>query len=63
MNKRYRVKAQRRRKEPGTYEANILNRLVRVTIEGFEIEADPKHTVLIIEQMTQWDGGRRRTKR
>ena len=32
-------------------EAKILNRVIRVTQEGWEIEADPRHAELLVEQM------------
>ena len=32
-------------------EAKILNRVVRWTDEGFELEADQRHAELIVEQM------------
>ena len=32
-------------------EAKVLNRILRCTEEGFEIEADPRHAELVIEQM------------
>ena len=32
-------------------EGKVLNRIVRATAEGFELEADPRHAELIIEQL------------
>ena len=32
-------------------EAKILNRVIRVTQEGWELEADPRHAELLVEQM------------
>ena len=34
-------------------EAKILNRVVRRTKEGYEMEADPRHAELIIEQLLE----------
>ena len=34
-----------------TPEGQILNRVVRATPKGYQLEADPKHTELLIEQM------------
>ena len=34
-------------------EANILNRIVRRTREGYEVEADPRHAELIVEQLAK----------
>ena len=36
-------------------EGKVLNRIIRCTEEGFEIEADPRHAELVMEQM-QVDG-------
>jgi hypothetical protein len=36
---------------PGDNEIRILNRLVRVTSEGLEYEADPRHVDLIVESL------------
>ena len=32
-------------------EGQTLNRIVRATPAGFELEADPRHTELIVEQL------------
>ena len=54
LEKRYKIKTQRTREADGKeVEANILNRTVRRTPEGYEFEADPRHAELIIEELTE----------
>ena len=49
----YEIKTQRTRPQEGTkqVDANILNRIVRRTHEGYEVEADPRHAELIVDQL------------
>ena len=42
-----------RQKGDEEVEANILTRVVRRTENGYEIEADPRHAELIIEQLLE----------
>ena len=54
LEKRYKIKTQRTREDDGKeVEAKILNRIVRITPEGYELEADPRHAELIIEELTE----------
>lgn len=50
LDKKYKAKTERPRDVNGMQEVKILNRLVRVTDDGHEIEADPRHTELITKQ-------------
>ena len=58
------TKSKARRTNPlkgkGYVEAKILNRIVRRTDAGYEMEADPRHAELIVEQVTK-DGARTTT--
>ena len=51
LGKRYQIKTQRTKpiKGKGYVEAKILNRIVRRTEAGYEMEADPRHAELIVE--------------
>ena len=52
LSKRYEIKTQRVGIGKGcTREGQILNRVVRVANEGFEMEADQRHAGRIIEQL------------
>ena len=55
LESQYKIKTQRTRPQEGKeqVEAKILNRIVRRTREGYEVEADPRHAELIIEQVVK----------
>lgn len=53
LNKKYKAKTQRRGDQPGMNDIRFLSRRVRSTDKGFEIEAGPRHTELITEQLAQ----------
>lgn len=57
-NKRYKAKTQRHRNQKGVDDIKILNRSVRVTDKGYDIEADPRHAELVTDQIARWDGGK-----
>ena len=60
LEKKYAIKTQRLRKRGGDEkesEVKVLNRVVRCTSLGFEVEVDPRHAELIIQQ-TCGNGGR-----
>ena len=53
LENQYEIMTQRTREEAeGENEAMILNRIVRRTSEGYELEADPRHSELIVEELT-----------
>lgn len=56
LAKQYKIKTQRLRDVDGQREVKILNRIVRVTPGGYEVEADPLHAELIAEQIAIADG-------
>ena len=62
LGKRYQIKTQRTKLIKGKeyVEAKILNRIVRRTEAGYEMEADPRHAELIVEQVTK-EGARTTT--
>ena len=55
LEKRYKIKTQRigenKPGRPRISEGQVLNRVVRWTPEGYELEADLRHAELIIEQL------------
>ena len=52
LAKKYEIKTQKVGHSPGCkVEGQILNRVIRATSEGFEVEADPRHAELILEQL------------
>ena len=52
FSKKYELKTQKVGHLPGMVrEGQILNRIVRATSAGFELEADPRHAELIVEQL------------
>ena len=54
LGKAYEIKTQRTKPDGDKeVEAKILNRVVRRTKEGYEMEADPRHAELIIEQLLE----------
>lgn len=54
LSKRYNIKTQRLRDSDGQREVKILNRIVRITPQGYEMEADPRHAELTTEQMAEY---------
>lgn len=62
LKAKYNIEPQRINRNGGESEINILNRNVRLTKEGYEVEADPRHAELIIEQLIDehTQGSRRR---
>lgn len=61
LKEKYDIKTQRIRDIEGEREVNILNRIVRLTSHGYEMEADPHHAELIVEQMMGKDFDPNRT--
>ena len=55
LSKQYEIKTQRTRprEDGGHVEAKILNRIVRRTQHGYELEADPRHAELLIQELTK----------
>ena len=51
LNKKYKVETQRFGDD--VHELKVLNRILRRTQHGFEVEADPRHAELIIEEMLE----------
>lgn len=51
LQKKYSIKTQRLCEKVGEREANIRNRIARITHNGYDMEAYPQHAELIIEQM------------
>ena len=62
LGKIYQIMTQRTKpiRGKGYVEARILNIIVRRTDAGYEMEADPRHAELIVEQVTK-DGARTAT--
>ena len=54
MSNKYELKTQKVGHFPGmTREGQLLNRFVRATPAGFDLEADPRHAELIVEQLNR----------
>ena len=52
LSNKYELKTQKVGHLPGmTREGQLLDRIVRATSAGFELEADPRHAELIVEQL------------
>ena len=52
LEKAYEIKTQKLGLAKGyKAEGKVLNRLIRRTEEGWEIEADPRHAELVVEQL------------
>ena len=52
LQKAYEIKTQRVSNGSGcTLEGEVLNRIVRWTPEGYELEGDPRHAELVVEQL------------
>ena len=52
LEKAYELKTQRISSRKGcTTEGKVLNRIVRWTKEGYELEGDPSHAELVVEQL------------
>lgn len=51
LEEKYQIEMQRIRDIAGEREVDILNRFVRLTPNGYEMEADPRHEQFIIEQV------------
>ena len=52
LSNKYELKTQKVGHLPGmTRQGQVLDRIVRATPAGFELEADPRHAELIVEQL------------
>ena len=50
VRNKYKLKVEMLGFGPGkTHELRILNKVVRVTTDGFELEADPRHAELVVK--------------
>ena len=62
LTKRYEIKTQRlgegktKAGEPKQKEGQVLNRVVRITKDGWELEADLRHAELVVKQLGLTDG-------
>lgn len=55
LNTMYNVKTQRPRVQAGMRDMHTLNRNVRISSTGYDMEGCPMHSELITEQMAQCD--------
>ena len=58
LGKKYKVKTQRISgssdgRKTGTLVMNVLNRIVRWTQHGYEVEADPRHSELVVDELLE----------
>lgn len=58
LSKRYKIKTQGLRDAEGQREVRILTKIVRITPQGCEMEADSRHAEVITEQMSEYDSSK-----